>query len=106
MALGAMFEALSIGLLVPFVAVLKEPELVFKVPAARSLLSVLNIHDPQEVLIPVALGLVGVFIVKSAYLLLLYRWLFHYVFDKQVRVARQLLAGYLNVAYTFHLQRN
>jgi len=106
MALGAMFEAVSIGLLIPFIAVLKEPELVDKAPAARSVLSFLNIHEPQEMLIAIGLGLVGVFVVKSSYLVLLYRWLFRYVFEKQVRLARQLLTGYLSVAYTFHLQRN
>ena len=37
MALGAMFEAVSIGLLVPFVAVLKEPDLVFRIPAGASI---------------------------------------------------------------------
>jgi ATP-binding cassette subfamily C protein len=106
MALGAMFEAVSIGLLVPFVAVLKEPDLVLGIPAAVSLLSFLNIREPQAVVIAIGLGLIGVFVVKSGYLVLLYRWLFHYVFDKQVRLARQLMTGYLSVGYTFHLQRN
>ena len=106
MALGAMFEAVSIGLLVPFIAVLKEPELVDKAPAARSLLSFVNIREPQEVLVAIGLGLVGVFVIKSGYLVLLYRWLFRYVFEKHVNLARQLLTGYLNVPYTFHLQRN
>ena len=106
MALGAMFEAVSVGLLVPFVAVLKEPDLVLRIPAAVSLLSFLNIREPQAVLIAIGLGLIGVFVVKSGYLVLLYRWLFQYVFDKQVRLARQLMTGYLSVGYTFHLQRN
>ena len=106
MALGAMFEAVSIGLLIPFIAVLKEPELVDKAPAARSVLSFLNIHEPQEMLIAIGLGLAGVFVIKSGYLVLLYRWLFRYVFEKHVNLARQLLTGYLNVPYTFHLQRN
>ena len=106
MALGAMFEAVSVGLLVPFIAVLKEPELVDEAPVVPFLLSFLNIREPQGVLIAVALGLVGVFVVKSGYLLFLYRWLFRYVFDKQVRLARRLLTGYLSMPYTFHLQRN
>jgi ATP-binding cassette, subfamily B, bacterial PglK len=106
MALGAMFEAVSIGLLVPFVAVLKEPDLVFRIPAAASLLSFFNIREPHAVLIAIGLGLIAVFAVKSGYLVLLYRWLFRYVFDKQVRLARQLMTGYLSVGYTFHLQRN
>jgi ATP-binding cassette subfamily C protein len=106
MALAAMFEAVSIGLLVPFVAILKEPELVYRAPPARFLLSILSIREPQEVVVAVGLGLIGVFVLKSGYLVLLYRSLFRYVFGTQVRLARQLLTGYLSVAYTFHLQRN
>ena len=61
----------------------------------------------KESLIAVGLGLVGVFVVKErlsrapvplALPLCVRR--------TQVRLARQLLTGYLSVAYTFHLQRN
>jgi ATP-binding cassette, subfamily B, bacterial PglK len=106
MALAAMFEAVGIGLLVPFVAILKEPELVFRAAPARFLLSLLEIREPQAVIVAVGLGLVGIFVLKSGYLMILYRSLFRYVFGTQVRLARQLLTGYLSVAYTFHLQRN
>jgi ATP-binding cassette subfamily C protein len=106
MALGAMFEAVSIGLVVPFIAVLKEPELILSAPVAQPLLSILKIREPQVLLMALGLGLIGAFIIKSGYLVLLYRWLFRYVFEKQVALARQLLTGYLDAPYTFHLQRN
>jgi ATP-binding cassette subfamily C protein len=106
MALGAMFEAVSIGLLVPFIAVLSDPTLVFKAAVGRSVFSFLNIREPQEVVVAVGLGLVTVFVIKSGYLVLLYRWLFRYVFDRQVRIASRLLTGYLSIGYTFHFQRN
>jgi len=106
MALGALFEAVSIGLVIPFIAVLKDPGLVLEAPIAQPLLSVLNIREPQVLVITLGLGLVGAFVIKSGYLVLLYRWLFRYVFAKQVRLAHQLLTGYLRAPYTFHLQRN
>jgi ATP-binding cassette subfamily C protein len=106
MALGALLEAVSIGLLVPFIAVLKEPGLVLDAPAAQPLLAYLNIRRPQELLIALGLGLAGAFVIKSGYLVFLYRWLVRYVFEKHVRLTRQLLTGYLSAPYTFHLQRN
>ena len=106
MALGALFEAISIGLVVPFIAVLKDPGLVLEAPVAQPLLSALNIRGPQALVIALGLGLVGAFVIKSSYLVLLYRWLFRYVFENQVTLSRQLLTGYLNAPYTFHLQRN
>jgi ATP-binding cassette subfamily C protein len=106
MALGAMFEAVSIGLLVPFIAIVNDPALVLKAPFAGPLLAFLDIHEPRETVIFVGLGLVGVFLVRSGYLVLLYRWLFRYVSEMHIRLTRQLLTGYLNAPYTFHLQRN
>src|SRR6266852_8337292 len=106
MALGAAFEAVSIGLVVPFIAVLKDPGLVLDAPLAQPVLSALNIREPQMLLIVLGLGLVGAFVIKSGYLLLLNRWLFHYIFATQVGLTRQLLAGHLSAPYTFHLQRN
>jgi ATP-binding cassette, subfamily B, bacterial PglK len=106
MALGALFEAVSIGLVVPFIAVLKEPAAVLEAPLARRLLSFLDIRGPEQLLIVCGLGLVGAFVIKSSYLVALYRWLYRYVFAKHVALNRQLLSGYLNAPYTFHLERN
>ena len=106
MALGAVFEAVSIGLIVPFVAVLKEPELILKLPAAGTLFSILNIHEPWQMLVALGLGLIAIFVIKSGFLLLLYHWLFRFIFATQLWLGERLLTGYLNAPYTFHLQRN
>jgi ATP-binding cassette, subfamily B, bacterial PglK len=106
LALGALFEAVSIGLVVPFIVVLKEPGLVIHAPAARPLLSFVNIRTPRELLIAVGIGLAGAFVIKSGYLVFVYGWLVRYVFEKHVRLTRRLLDGYLSAPYTFHLQRN
>jgi hypothetical protein len=49
MVLGTFFEPVSIGLLIPFIAVLKEPDLLFKTEHVRALLSNLNI-SPAELI--------------------------------------------------------
>jgi len=106
MALGALFEAVSIGLVIPFIAVLKDPGLVLKAPLAQPFLSFLDIHEPKMLLLAIGLGLVSAFLIKSGYLLFQYSWLYRYVYNKQVALSRQLLAGYLSVPYSFHLLRN
>lgn len=106
MALGAFCEALSIGLVIPFVAVLKEPELLLKAHHFRPLLSALNVREPRELFFILGPALIVLFAIKSGYLVALYNWLFRYAFRAHVRLSRQLLAGYLSAPYTFHLQRN
>jgi ATP-binding cassette subfamily C protein len=106
MVLGAFFEAVSIGLVIPFVAVLKKPDLLFKSEPLRPLLSNLNISDTGDLFFILGPALIVLFAIKTGYLIQLYRWLFHYAMKKHVNLARQLLAGYLSAPYTVHLQRN
>jgi ATP-binding cassette, subfamily B, bacterial PglK len=106
MILGAFFEAVSIGLVIPFVAVLKDPELLSKARHIGPLLSHLNLHGPRELFFLLGPALIVLFAIKTGYLVQLYRWLFRYAMRKEVSLARQLLAGYLSAPYTLHLQRN
>src|SRR5262249_50804437 len=46
MALSALFEAVGIGLVAPFIAILKDPGLVLNAPMAQPVLSALDIHEP------------------------------------------------------------
>ena len=106
MVLGAFFETVSIGVVLPFIAVLKEPELLSKSGHLRPLLSNLNISEPRQLFFILGAALIALFAIKTGYLILLYRWLFRYAMKKHVNLARQLLAGYLSAPYTLHLQRN
>src|SRR3954451_1952455 len=106
MAIGALFEALSIGLVVPFITALNDPQRVMANPAFRAFFAFINVQAPNEALIAVGLALVAAFVIKSGYLLLLYFWLFRYAGENRIRLAGRLLAGYLDAPHTFHLQRN
>ena len=106
MAFGALLEAMSVALVVPFVAALQDPRLVLESRILQPLLTAVDVRRPEQLLAAAGLCLVGAFIVKSGYLVLLYRWLFRFIFAKQVALSRRLLTGYLNAPYTFHLDRN
>jgi ATP-binding cassette, subfamily B, bacterial PglK len=106
MILGAFFEAISIGLVIPFIAVLKDPGLLSKAQQVLPLLSNFNIHEPRDIFFLLGPALIALFAIKTVYLIQLYRWLFRYAMRKEVNLARQLLIGYLSAPYNFHLQRN
>ncbi len=108
MAFGAFLEAVSIGLILPFIAVLRNTDLVLGFAPARKLLVLLgvNIHTPLQILVAVGLGLIGAFVLKSIYLIFLLRAQYRYIFAVYLRLSRRLLTGFLDAPYTFHLQRN
>ncbi|MGC2413895.1 MAG: ABC transporter ATP-binding protein [Stellaceae bacterium] len=106
MAFGAFFETVSVGVVIPFIAVLKDPELLLKARHFQPLLSKLNTRDPRELFYILGPVLIALFAIKTGYLIQLYRWLFRYAMKKEVKLARQLLTGYLSAPYSLHLQRN
>ena len=106
MFLGAFFETLSIGIVFPFIAVLKEPALLAKSRHLQPLLSHLNISEPRELFFILGLAFITLFSIKTGYLIFLYRWLFRYAMKNHVNLARQLLTGYLSAPYILHFQRN
>ena len=106
MVVGALLETVSIGLILPFIAVLREPGLLAKARHLGPLLSNSTVTEPRALFFILGPALVALFAIKTGYLILLYGWLFRYTMKKQVGLAHQMLAGYLNAPYTFHLQRN
>jgi ATP-binding cassette subfamily C protein len=106
MVIGACFETLSIGVIFPFIAVLKEPQLFEKSRYFRSFLFRPDLSEPRFLFLTLAIALISLFAIKTSYLILLYRWLYRYAMKKHVSLSRQLLAGYLRAPYTLHVQRN
>ena len=106
MVLGALFETLSIGVIFPFIAVLKEPELIVKSRYFQPFLPQHGLHEPRLLFLTLGITLISLFAVKTGYLILLYRWLYRYAMKKHINLSRQLLAGYLSAPYTLHVQRN
>ena len=101
-----LFETVSIGVIIPFIAVLKQPELIARSNHLQPLLSHLNLSEPRELLLALGIALISLFAIKTGYLILLYRWLYRYAMKKHVNLSRQLLGGYLSAPYTLHVQRN
>ena len=106
MALGACFETVSIGVIIPFIAVLKQPELIASSHRLQPLLSHLNLNEPRELLLALEIALISLFAIKTGYLIFLYRWLYRYAMKKHVNLSRQLLGGYLSAPYPLHVRRN
>ena len=106
MLLGAGFEALGIGLIMPFIALVGQPHSVWEMPLLPSLLDAFGVDSPSGIVIFAGLGLLGVYLVKNLFLALMYYAQFRFAFSNQVRLSRRLFDAYLNSPYSFHLHRN
>ena len=103
MLIGTVLEMFSLGLVVPIVGLLVNPDYIHRVPFVHSLFG--DLSTTQYVLGAMGL-LVGVYILKTVFLI--WKTWVQRGFSNEVtmRVARDLFANYLMQPYPFHLERN
>jgi ATP-binding cassette subfamily C protein len=106
MLVGAGLETLSVGLIPPFVALLGNPEIITQEQTLIWLYSRLGASSHQIFLLWVSVALLGIYLLKNAYLAILTYWQYYFLYEKQFFLSSRPLKSYLNSPYTFHLQRN
>ena len=106
MLIGMALETLGIGLVIPALALMTHGELAAKYPAIVPWLNALGNPSHERLVIIGMLTLVGVYAVKSLFLVFLAWQLASFVFELQGSLSQRLFIGYLRQPYVFHLLRN
>jgi ATP-binding cassette subfamily C protein len=103
---AALAEALSIGVVFPFMALLVSPETVLEHPAARMLLDRIGSFDVDRLVLIAACGLLALFLLKNLFLVGFYAFQSHFVCSVESRLGVALLTIYLRAPFTERLARN
>lgn len=104
--IGALLETLGISMILPVVSAIIEKDALTKNKLIVSINSILKIEDINQFVIIMILAMVVVFVVKNAYMLLLYYVQYSFISNNQYRISRDLLQIYLNRPYEFYLNAN
>jgi ATP-binding cassette, subfamily B, bacterial PglK len=106
MLAASVLEMAGVGAIPLFVAALAQPEPVLTHPWLQSLWSALGVHDARSLLVTAGWLLVGLFVVKNAYIMLYHFLESRYIWGRYQWLASRLFNGYLAAPYVFHRQRN
>lgn len=104
--IGAGFETLGVGLVLPFISLLENPQRVQEAGLLRWVYQAVGEPELRQFLIGAGLGFIGIYLIKNAYLTGLNYLQCRFIYDKQVELGSRLFQSYLYSPYTFHLQRN
>lgn len=104
--IGAGFETLGVGLVLPFIALLENPQQVKETEVLRWVYQTVGEPEMRQFLIGAGLGFIGVYLLKNTYLTVLTYLQCRFTYDKQIELCSRLFRAYLYSSYTFHLQRN
>src|SRR5699024_6638958 len=66
----------------------------------------LNITDKRDLLLWGSLALVGIFILKSAYIIAFNYFEAHFIYRRRYSISHRLMRSYMHAPYIFHLQKN
>jgi ATP-binding cassette, subfamily B, bacterial PglK len=106
MLAGMALETLGIGLVVPVIALLTQPNYSAKFAVMQPVLAALGNPDQQTLILGAMFGLIGVFLVKNLFLAFLAWRETYFSCAVQARLSLRLFSLYLYQPYTFHLERN
>lgn len=106
MLIAAGLEVIGIGMIPAFVSIVAAPEQVLNYGPVQGLLAFLGVTNDQDLLIWGSIALVGVFIIKSIYIVIFNYLEARYVFNRRYTISHRLMSSYMQAPYTFHLGRN
>jgi ATP-binding cassette, subfamily B, bacterial PglK len=103
---GAMAEAVSIGAVFPFIALISNPEAVLQHPAAIWLLRNVGLRGVNQLVLMAACALIAVYAVKNLFLAALYAYQSRFLCVVEARLGIALLTSYLQSPFTERLATN
>jgi ABC-type multidrug transport system fused ATPase/permease subunit len=106
MLLGAIFETLGVGLIVPIIAVLSSNDLAKSYPALAPILREFGGANSNSLIIEILAVLLIVYVIKTVFVGFLIWRQSKFAYSMQAEMSRRLFQIYLHQPYTFHLQRN
>ena len=104
-AIGAVFEAASVGLIIPFISVITAED--FQLPSLFLItFPLLNSLSPEEIIVSTVALFITFYFLKSLFLMFLATVQAGYYYGLQGSISVRLFASYLRRPYAFHLQNN
>ena len=104
--IGSALDVLGIGLIIPLVLALSDPEALIGHDLSGPVLRVVGVSEPQRLIPLFGLALVLVFFARNLFLVVQWRILYGFIYGRMSSVAKQLFKGYMLAPYSFHLQQN
>lgn len=106
MLIGTLLEAAGIGLMIPLIALLTQPDIADRYPAFEPALALLGYPTQRALILGAMLALTVIYTVKNFFLVFLALREARFVSDVQAELSRRLFRTYLRQPYAFHLRHN
>ncbi len=106
MLIGAVFEAFSIGMIIPILGIVSNDNIVETYPFFKTILDSLGNPTQEKLIITSMVFLFSIYFIKGLYLIFMSWRQNVFIYGVRASLSERLFWGYLNKSWTFHLQHN
>ena len=106
LVVGAVFELVGIGLVMPIIALLSKPELIEQNKYLKIIYEFINPNSKQQFMLILCFGVIAIYIFKNLYMLKLISIVSRFVNLKSAFFTSTLFFNYINAPYAYHLKHN
>jgi ATP-binding cassette, subfamily B, bacterial PglK len=106
MIIASLLETVSIGLIVPFVNLVTNPEIIMEQSLLKRIYEYMGFESIEKFIVISVVFFLAIFVIKNLYLLFFQYTQYRVILNQQVKLSRDLFQEYLSKPYEFHLQKN
>lgn len=106
MFLGMLFEMLGVGILLPALAIILNPNIVDDYPQAQFIIELIGNIPHSKLILFGLLSIIVIYVLKAFFLIFVNWQQNNFSISLSKTLEDLLFKGYLNQPYTFHLNRN
>lgn len=101
--IGGLLETLSVSAMLPVVMAILSPEAIAENKYGQMVMSFLNIEETQDLVIPLLVLLIVMYVIKNVYLLILVNEQNRFICTNRNQLISRVLREFLNRPYEFYL---
>ena len=103
---GMVLEVFGLGILIPAISIILEPEMVEKTPLISSIRNYFSEFSSQGFILLFLVAIVVVYLIKSLFIVFLTYKQNRFLANTTSHISNNLFSSYLSQPYNFHLNRN
>lgn len=106
MVIAAFFEMIGIGLIMPIIGVISDPDIIENSKYYAMTYEILKAHSVNNFVVKISATLVGFLILKNLYLTAIGFYQSYFTARKEAETSTKLLKGYITMPYESYISRN
>lgn len=104
--IGSLLELIGVTVFMPYITIISDPANIQKTWYLKFFYELFHFQSATGFLAVISVGIILVFVIKNAYLVILRDRIFKFTYNTQMRLSDKLLVTYMKEPYTFHLNKN